>query len=117
RSFDPGSLRIACSEDLGYAPLDPAVRAAFRAAVDRLRAAGWPLEEAHPGTPDSSDVWMRSSLPECMSERRFLEEHEDELRPLSVSVIRQSERLAPGYAEAQIERGQFARRWAEFLAE
>ena len=36
----PGGLRVAVSEDLGFAPLDDDVRRAFRAAVAALEAAG-----------------------------------------------------------------------------
>ena len=42
-------LRIAVSADLGWAPVDPAVRAAFRRAVDRLADDGARVVEAHPG--------------------------------------------------------------------
>ncbi len=116
--LDLGALRVAYSEDLGHAPLEPAVRTAFRAAIERLRAAGWQLEKAHPGTPDPTDLWTRASLPECYAaERGFLEQQEYKLRPLSIAVIRLGERHAPGYAEAQIERGRYVRRWAEFLSE
>lgn len=44
--------RIAYSADLGYAKPDADVRRLFESTIDRLRAADWPLEEAHPGFDD-----------------------------------------------------------------
>ena len=46
---DWSTLRVAVSEDLGWAPVDPSVRAAFRAAVDVLVRDGAHVVEAAPG--------------------------------------------------------------------
>ena len=50
---DPTALRIAVSEDLGFAPVNEDVRAAFRATVALLEAAGATLVEDAPGIPSS----------------------------------------------------------------
>src|SRR5260221_5278781 len=44
-----GGLRIAASEDLGFAAVDPAVRSAFRSALDVLGALGAEISKDHPG--------------------------------------------------------------------
>ncbi len=44
--------KVAYSADLGYAEIEPEVRLLFDKAIDALRAAGWDLEEAHPGFDD-----------------------------------------------------------------
>jgi Asp-tRNA(Asn)/Glu-tRNA(Gln) amidotransferase A subunit family amidase len=54
---DPCELRIAVSEDLGFAPVDDDVRRAFRDVVARLEAAGATLVEDAPGLPPSVEVW------------------------------------------------------------
>ncbi|RIK47338.1 MAG: amidase [Chloroflexi bacterium] len=51
---DAAGLRVAWSSDLGYAPVDPEVRAITTAAVHRLSDLGWHVEEAH---PDADDPW------------------------------------------------------------
>ena len=45
----PGDLRVAASPDLGHLPVEPAVRAAFSAAIAELRAAGWDIAEQDDG--------------------------------------------------------------------
>jgi hypothetical protein len=59
---DAAELRIALSEDLGFAPLDDDVRAAFRVTVDLLDAAGATLVEDSPG--------LASSVRACGDRRR-----------------------------------------------
>jgi Asp-tRNA(Asn)/Glu-tRNA(Gln) amidotransferase A subunit family amidase len=54
---DPRELRIAVSEDLGFAPVDDDVRRAFRAVVAQLEAAGATLIEDTPELPSSVQVW------------------------------------------------------------
>jgi len=112
-------LRVAYSGDLGYAPVDGAVRAAFEAAVERLRAAGLVLEEAHPDTGDPSALWTLIADVECSaSEGPIVGSRRDEIRPESRAVIEAGERSSGvEYVAAQIERATFTRRWREFLTE
>jgi amidase len=53
------SVRVAYSEDLGGLPLEPAVRAAVRAAADALASAGWLVEEATPPLGGVDDCFER----------------------------------------------------------
>ena len=46
---DPRTLRVVASEDLGFAPVDDDVRAAFRAVLARSRTAGAQVVEDTPG--------------------------------------------------------------------
>jgi Asp-tRNA(Asn)/Glu-tRNA(Gln) amidotransferase A subunit family amidase len=50
---DLGSLRIAISEDLGFAPVDDGIRQTFRAAVARLRGVFARADEQDPPLDDS----------------------------------------------------------------
>ena len=54
---NPGELRIAVSEDLGFAPVDDDVRRAFRATVAMLESAGATLIEDSPGLDSSVQTW------------------------------------------------------------
>jgi Asp-tRNA(Asn)/Glu-tRNA(Gln) amidotransferase A subunit family amidase len=53
----PADLRAIVSEDLGFAPLDEDVRRGFRAALDRLAAAGVDLVDDTPGLHSSVGAW------------------------------------------------------------
>ena len=50
------SRKIGYSFDLGYAPVEPDVRALFEKALEKLQDAGWPLEEADPNIGERSGV-------------------------------------------------------------
>jgi Asp-tRNA(Asn)/Glu-tRNA(Gln) amidotransferase A subunit family amidase len=50
-------MRIAVSEDLGFAPVDDDVRRAFRAVAERLASAGAAIEEASPDLGSSVQTW------------------------------------------------------------
>jgi Asp-tRNA(Asn)/Glu-tRNA(Gln) amidotransferase A subunit family amidase len=52
-----GPLRLAVSEDLGFAPVDDDVLVAFRRAVEALGAAGVEIVPAHPGLGSSVEEW------------------------------------------------------------
>ena len=50
-----GDLKVAISEDLGFAPLDDAIRATFRQAVVRLRSGFGAAEERDPPLDESAN--------------------------------------------------------------
>ncbi len=54
-------LRIAWSADLGYAAVDPEVRAVAERAVRVLAGCGATVEEAHPGFADPAEVYLTLS--------------------------------------------------------
>jgi amidase len=54
---DPRRMRVAVSEDLGFAPVDDDVRRAFRGVVERLAASGAAILEASPGLASSVRTW------------------------------------------------------------
>lgn len=51
-------LRVAWSPTLGYAPVDPEVRALAEAAARRFADLGCEVEEADPGFPDPHAAWV-----------------------------------------------------------
>jgi Asp-tRNA(Asn)/Glu-tRNA(Gln) amidotransferase A subunit family amidase len=114
-----GDLRIACTEDMGFAPVDTAVREAFWSAIEVLRGSGWELVAAHPDAGDTSDLWWGIISPESFaSEGPLLAEHESVMTQGTPEIIRSGERItAQQYLDAQHERSVFARKWAEFFRE
>ena len=65
---DLGSLegvRVAVSEDLGFAPVDLDVRAAFKCTVTRLRDAGAEIVADAPGLPSSVETWSTIAFAEA----------------------------------------------------
>jgi aspartyl-tRNA(Asn)/glutamyl-tRNA(Gln) amidotransferase subunit A len=56
-------LRVAWSADLGWAPVEPEVRAACEAAARRFEELGCEVEEASPGFGNQGDVFMKINAP------------------------------------------------------
>jgi Asp-tRNA(Asn)/Glu-tRNA(Gln) amidotransferase A subunit family amidase len=114
-----GGLRVAYTEDMGFAPVDPCVRQAFRAAVSALRATEAELTAAHPDAGDTTDLWWRIAAAEGFaSEGPLLAEHESAMTPGTPEIIRAGQRAsAADYLDAQDERSAFTRAWAEFFEE
>jgi amidase len=54
-AVDLGSLRVAISEDLGFAPVDDGIRAVFRAAMERIRDVFARADDRDPPLDDSAN--------------------------------------------------------------
>jgi Asp-tRNA(Asn)/Glu-tRNA(Gln) amidotransferase A subunit family amidase len=76
---DPSELRIAISEDLGFAPLDDDVRRAFRATVALLEAAGATIIEDSPGLDSSVQTWSAIAVADARYSEAWLYERDHEL--------------------------------------
>ena len=73
---DPRALRVAVSEDLGFAPVDDDVRSAFRAVVALLEDAGAQVVEDSPGLDSSVAAWSTIATAEARhSEAAQFEHH------------------------------------------
>lgn len=114
----PARLRLAVSEDLGFAALDDDVRAAFRAAVDRLSDAGVQLVPGNPGLGTSAAIWSAIALAEaCYSEAGELAEHRADLTDAAVEFIEAGgEVTAEQYIRAQFAREHIHRAYADLFA-
>lgn len=112
-----GRLRIAVSEDLGWAPVEPDVLGAFSAALDRLANAGAQLTRAHPVSPHPSRLWNSVALPEgYASEGALLDSHAEVLAPGTVEIIEAGRDItAAAYLDAMHQRADYSRIWAEFF--
>jgi Asp-tRNA(Asn)/Glu-tRNA(Gln) amidotransferase A subunit family amidase len=116
---DWSTMRIAVSEDLGFAAVEPSVRSAFRAAVARLADDGAQVVEAAPRTPYPVELWNAIALAEGFaSEGPLLEEWGDRLCAGTREII-EAGRGTTGqeYLDAQDRRVDYTRIWAEFFTE
>lgn len=113
---DVTGLRVAFSADLGFAPLEPGVRRSFDDAIATLAAAGWPLEESHPGTADPTALWNSVALPEGhASHRALVENHHPLLEPRTIEILRAGARSADDYLDAQAQRSACVSQWQTFF--
>jgi len=119
RADDLSDLRVAHTEDMGFAPVDAAVRHAFRAAVQTFARTSCELVDGAPDAGETADLWWRVAGPESYaSEGPLLEDHEAEMTKGTATIIRSGESAsARDYLDAQHERSRFARAWAEFLGD
>jgi Asp-tRNA(Asn)/Glu-tRNA(Gln) amidotransferase A subunit family amidase len=117
-SLDWSRLRVAVSEDLGWAAVDQEVRAAFRAAVGRLVDDGARVTETHPVCEYPTDLWNAIALPEGFaSEGPLLDGAEgDAIEPETRRIIEAGRSAtAAHYLDAQDRRGAFSEAWQAFF--
>ncbi len=117
RDVDWSRLRIAVSDDLGWAPVEPAVRTAFRHALDVLSNAGARLTEAHPTTPYPTTTWNDVALAEGFaSEGPLLEQWAGQMTAGTADIIGSGEACsARDYLDALARVAAVTRVWAQFF--
>jgi Asp-tRNA(Asn)/Glu-tRNA(Gln) amidotransferase A subunit family amidase len=114
--IDWSRLRVAVSEDLGWAPVEPVVRAAFRRAVDLLVDAGAEVVEAAPDAPYPTELWNGVALPEGFaSEGPLLEEWGSRMSAGTAEIVESGRVSAVDYLDAQERKRDYTRRWGEFF--
>jgi Asp-tRNA(Asn)/Glu-tRNA(Gln) amidotransferase A subunit family amidase len=113
--LDWSGLRVAVSPDLGWAPVDPEVRTAFRAAVDRLADDGARVVEAHPDAGPPTQLWNDIALPEGFASEGPLLDHPG-IDPATREITESGRgATARDYLDAQDRRGAFTRTWETFF--
>jgi Asp-tRNA(Asn)/Glu-tRNA(Gln) amidotransferase A subunit family amidase len=114
---DVTGVRVAWSPDLGFAPVEPDVRAAFHRALAALADAGWELVEAHPPPTYPTPIWNTIATAEgYASEGPLLAEFAERMTEGTAELIRAGERVSAGaYIDAQHERAAYTRAWSEFF--
>lgn len=110
-------LRVAVSDDLGFAELDPDVRAAFHAAIAAVSNAGASLRPAHPDPVDPTALWDSLALPEgYASEGALVEAHPTLVgRDAAAIALAGAGVSARQYLDAQHQRGDYSTRWDAFF--
>ena len=111
-------FRVAFSVDGAFAAVDPDVRRAFAAAVERFAGTGATLVEAYPATADATALWELIAAAEGFaSEGPLLAHHEAEMTPGTADIIRSGDVAARRYLEAVHERARYTTAWSEFFGE
>ena len=110
-------LRVAVSEDFGFATLDPDVRTAFRAAVSAAAGSGAEIVDAAPPSRDPLPLWDAIALPEGYASEGPLVEDRRELVGDDAAAITLAGRDGSGraYLDAQAARSAYAEQWARFF--
>jgi Asp-tRNA(Asn)/Glu-tRNA(Gln) amidotransferase A subunit family amidase len=112
---DWSRLRVAVSEDLGWAAVEPDVRAAFRAAVDRLADDGARVVEAHPDAAYPTQLWNDIALPEGFASEGPLLDREG-IDPTSREIVESGRAAtAADYLDAQERRVAYTEIWESFF--
>jgi amidase len=111
---EPSELRIVVSEDLGFAPVDDDVRAAFRRTVALLESAGATLIEDTPGLPSS--VWIWSAI--AVADARHAEPYDTDLvGERARAFIGYGDQVTTGeYVQAQVLREGIHRAYVDLFA-
>jgi Asp-tRNA(Asn)/Glu-tRNA(Gln) amidotransferase A subunit family amidase len=112
---DWSRLRVAVSEDLGWAPVESEVRVAFRTAVDRLSDDGARVSEAHPDACYPTELWNAVALPEGFASEGPLLGH-DGIDPVTREITESGRSVtAAAYLDAQQRRAAFTETWESFF--
>jgi Asp-tRNA(Asn)/Glu-tRNA(Gln) amidotransferase A subunit family amidase len=112
-------VRVAVSEDLGFAALDPDVRTGFRAAIDAIASSGANIVIRRPPAGDPSSCWDAIALPEgYASEGRLVEERRALVGDDAATItLAGAEVSARDYLDAQDARAAYAETWAQYFTE
>jgi len=114
----PEPIRVAASVDLGHLPVEPAVRAAFHAAVETLRAHGWTIDDAEPEPIVSAPIWDAVAVPEGYAADRELLRQPELLEPDTARLLAAgADTTAAQYLDAQYERARYISAWGRFFAD
>jgi amidase len=110
-------VRVACSADLNFAPIDARVRAVFDTAVKRMQQL--PLE-IRPDTPDCTDATKAFETLRAVSlyhsHSRLCRDHRDECSSSFVWNVERGQGIsAQQYVDAEAMRTRIYRRFAEFF--
>ncbi len=114
---DWSRLRVAVSEDLGWAPVEPVVRAAFRRAIGLLVDDGARVVEAAPDAPYPTELWNHVALPEGFaSEGPLLGRWATLMSEGTREIVESGDSVtAANYLDAQEQRRDYVQPWTEFF--
>lgn len=110
-------LRIAYSPDLGYLPVDPAVRAVVDAAVSAFRDLGCTVEDIDPGWSDPAEAFQAliTAETDLSGMRRLIETHGPSMSPHLVAWMTR-EWTARELTDANIARKALTNRMAALMS-
>ena len=105
----PKELKVAWSIDLGYAVVDPQVRAVAEKAVKVFEGLDWKLQEAHPNFGDPEPTFTTMVLAETAAPLiDAMEEWEDKIDPPLARLVEYGKDVsATDYVKATFQRKEF----------
>jgi len=115
--IDPSELRIGYSADLGFLPLEPAVRSLFESAISDFHAMGCEISTDVPELNDAMDVFrtLRANFYAAMC-GPMLEQHRDILKQTLVANTELGLKLsAQDLARADVTRTEIYQRMHRFF--
>jgi Asp-tRNA(Asn)/Glu-tRNA(Gln) amidotransferase A subunit family amidase len=114
---EPSGLRVVVSDDLGFAPVDDDVRAAFRAAIRDLEAAGAHVLDGTPGLGSSVAIWSAIATADARcSEASAYEDHRELLGEAALEFLTfGSEVTLTHYVTAQMARETIHRAYVDLF--
>lgn len=113
----PKELKAAWSIDLGYAVVDPQVRAIAEKAVKVFKDLGWKLKETHPDSGDPEPIFTTMVLAETSAALiDAMEEWGDKIDPPLARLVEYGKGIsAEDYVKAIFRRSEFWEKVYEFF--
>ncbi|MDE0114292.1 MAG: amidase family protein [Albidovulum sp.] len=94
RSVDLSRLRVAVSEDLGFAPMSAAMREAFREKLERFGSVFASLDDAHPDMSEADRAfYILRGIGFVHDFRQIYDRDKEALGPTIVDELRRAEKL------------------------
>jgi len=107
------SLRVACSEDLGIAPMDDGIRATFRAFAKRVEPEFHCFEHCDPELSNARDIfWVLRCVSFLANHQQRYQEHASVLSEHIIANIEQG--LSMGLADVAKAERQWAQLYRDF---
>lgn len=116
---DLSTLKIAVSEDFGFAPTENIVRRHFRAALALLTPFFGRVEETAPDCADANRIFAVLRALQFMGKQAWLVDNKPELvgPNVTANVLECRRYSAEDTAKALIAQGEYYRRWQAFFEE
>jgi Asp-tRNA(Asn)/Glu-tRNA(Gln) amidotransferase A subunit family amidase len=117
RHVDLAGLRVAVSEDLGFAPTETAIRNTFRDRVERLASLFGRVERDTPPCADADRVFsVLRGLLFLGAHAERVDSHPDDVGPnVRANVAEARSRSATDIADAMRRHGHYLRGWTAFF--
>lgn len=114
---DLSTLRVAVSEDLGFAPVDTSIRETFRAVIGDIRGSFATVEESTPPLKGSNEIFeVLRSMAFLVNHEAHYRDHRDKLGPNLIANMEQAASYSfADAAHAQAEQTRLYRAFVDYM--